>query len=154
MIGVTFFSLIERIYAKDLTMKAHWKDYTTLCGLLLTSSCTSNLALGHINYPTKVVFRSCKLIPTMGIAVLYNQRHVQTYQFIYAGFLSIGMIFFAAADFTTYPEYNSYGIVLVSISVVADAFLPNVQERVFEQGILIINYDINHTLHFIYIIYV
>ena len=116
-------------------MKANWKDYSVLCGLLLTSSCTSNLALGHINYPTKVVFRSCKLIPTMAIAVLYNQRHVQAFQFIYAGFISLGMIFFAAADFTTYPEFNSYGIILVSISVVADAFLPNVQERVFEQGI-------------------
>jgi len=44
------------------------------------------------------------------------------------------MIMFAAADFTTYPNFHSYGITLVSISVVADAFLPNVQESVFEHG--------------------
>ena len=49
-------------------------------------------------------------------------------------FYHTGMVAFAAADFNAYPKFNSYGIVLVSISVVADAFLPNVQERVFDQG--------------------
>jgi hypothetical protein len=36
--------------------------------LLLLSLPPSLQALDYINYPTKVVFRSCKLIPTMVIA--------------------------------------------------------------------------------------
>jgi len=59
--GVTICALAERIYDGDLHMKAKWTDYGTLIILLLTSSGTSNLALGYINYPTKVVFRSCKV---------------------------------------------------------------------------------------------
>ena len=31
-------------------------------------------------------------------------------------------------------EIHTVGIILVSVSVVADAFLPNFQERVFDQG--------------------
>ena len=44
------------------------------------------------------------------------------------------MILFATADFQSSPNFNFIGIVLVCISVIADAFLPNFQERVFEQG--------------------
>jgi solute carrier family 35 (adenosine 3'-phospho 5'-phosphosulfate transporter), member B3 len=40
----------------------------------------------------------------------------------------------AAADFRTMPTFDGYGITLVSLSVVADAFLPNVQERLFDKG--------------------
>lgn len=136
MLGVTVCALAERYYAGELhhAMKGKFLDYWALCALLLTSSGTSNLALGHINYPTKVVFRSCKLVPTMVVAVLVNRRNVQTYQFITGGLISLGMVLFAAADFQAYPQYTAYGITLVSISVVADAFLPNLQERVFERG--------------------
>lgn len=44
------------------------------------------------------------------------------------------MVFFAAADFQVYPDFNILGVGLVSISVIADAFLPNYQERVFDHG--------------------
>ena len=44
------------------------------------------------------------------------------------------MVFFAVADFQVYPKYDFVGIMLVCLSVVADAFLPNFQERVFEHG--------------------
>lgn len=134
VVGVTGFSLIERVYAGDLKMKARWTDYGTVTAILLMSSGFSNTALGYINYPTKVVFRSCKLIPTMAVAVFFNHRRVEAFQFFYGALLSVGMILFAAADFHTVPTFNGYGITLVSLSVVADAFLPNVQERIFEKG--------------------
>lgn len=136
VLGVTFFAFAERLYSGEVKVKmqAKWKDYIFLCMLLMTSSACSNMALGYINYPTKVVFRSCKLVPTMLIAVSYNHRQVQAFQFVYGGFISLGMVLFAAADFNSYPNFNMYGIGLVSISVVADAFLPNFQEKIFEQG--------------------
>jgi adenosine 3'-phospho 5'-phosphosulfate transporter B3 len=81
--------------------------------------------------------------------------------------ISLGMVFFAAADFHVLPTFDfigksafvgglyyhlviasvstlmshlytytdvAIGIILVCISVIADAFLPNFQERVFDQG--------------------
>jgi adenosine 3'-phospho 5'-phosphosulfate transporter B3 len=105
-----------------------------LCFCLLVSSATSNLALDYINYPTKVIFRSCKLIPTMAISVLYNKKQVHNFEFFFGLLISLGMIFFAFADFHEYPNFQVVGIVLVSVSVCADAFLPNFQEKVFEFG--------------------
>lgn len=95
--------------AGEITRKASWWSYAQLCLCLLVSSATSNIALAYINYPTKVVFRSCKLIPTMLIAVLYNHKRVSFYEFMFGGFISLGMVFYAAADFHVYPNFNFIG---------------------------------------------
>jgi len=156
VLGVAVCSYVERTAMGETTRKASWTSYTMLCFCLLVSSATSNIALAYINYPTKVVFRSCKLIPTMIIAVSFNNKKVAWYEFMFGIFISLGMVLFAAADFQVYPNFdfigthsfcfNNYllssciivsacvGIILVCISVVADAFLPNFQERVFDQG--------------------
>ena len=135
VLGVTICAYIERTFvAKETVRRAPWSAYYMLCFCLLISSASSNIALDFINYPTKVVFRSCKLIPTMLIAVLYNNKRVQWFEFMFGTFISLGMILFAVADFEVSPKFNYYGIGLVSLSVVADAFLPNFQDKVFESG--------------------
>lgn len=134
VLGVAICSGIERNISGDLARKAPWSFYVTLCLCLMVSSATSNIALGYINYPTKVVFRSCKLIPTMLIAMVMNQKKVHTFELTFGTFISVGMVLFAFADFKVYPNFDFVGILLVCVSVVADAFLPNFQERVFDQG--------------------
>ena len=70
----------------------------------------------------------------MIISVCYNQKKVYWFEFGFGVLISIGMVLFAMADFEVSPKFNYFGIFLVSVSVVADAFLPNFQERVFEHG--------------------
>ena len=134
VLGVTICTTVERQIAGDTQRRANWVSYLSLCVFLLISSATSNIALNYINYPTKVVFRSCKLIPTMIIAVMYNRKKIQGYEFVLGAGLSLGMVLFAVADFKVSPNFNLLGLVLVCVSVVADAFLPNFQEKIFEQG--------------------
>jgi solute carrier family 35 (adenosine 3'-phospho 5'-phosphosulfate transporter), member B3 len=92
------------------------------------------MSLNYINYPTKVVFRSCKIIPTLSIATCLNKKKVYWWEYIFGILISLGMILFAAADMQSSPSFSFIGIILVCISVISDAFLPNFQERVFEQG--------------------
>lgn len=134
VLGVAICAAFERRIMGETVRNAPWSSYMLLCFFLLVSSATSNIALGFINYPTKVVFRSCKLIPTMLIAVTYNKKKVKPFEFMFGALISVGMIIFATADFQVSPKFDMFGIILVSISVVADAFLPNYQERVFSHG--------------------
>lgn len=134
VLGTTICTAIERQYTKDLDRKSSWFSYTSICLCLLVSSATSNIALGYINYPTKVVFRSCKLVPTMIIAAMYLGKKLEKLEYLFGLCISIGMILFAAADFSVSPRFHPLGISLVSLSVVADAFLPNLQEKVFDNG--------------------
>jgi adenosine 3'-phospho 5'-phosphosulfate transporter B3 len=61
VLGVTVCASIERTVLGETTRRAPWSSYGMLCFCLLISSATSNIALSYINYPTKVVFRSCKV---------------------------------------------------------------------------------------------
>jgi solute carrier family 35 (adenosine 3'-phospho 5'-phosphosulfate transporter), member B3 len=92
------------------------------------------MSLNYINFPTKVVFRSCKLIPTMLVASILNKRIFTSVEYTCALAVCAGLVFFAAADWQLTPTFNSIGIILVSLSVFADAILPNAQEKVFNMG--------------------
>lgn len=133
--GVTCCSWIERKYVvKETGRVAPLRSYTFLTFCLMASSSLSNISLNYINFPTKVVFRSCKLIPTMIIATVINKRVFKSYEYACAMAISTGVVIFAAVDWKLTPTFHPTGLILVSLSVVADAVLPNAQERLFRLG--------------------
>ena len=133
--GVTLCSWVERKYiAKETGRVAPLPSYPLLTFCLMASSSLSNISLNYINFPTKVVFRSCKLIPTMIIATLINKRIFKSYEYACAISISLGVVIFAAVDWKLTPSFHPFGLVLVSLSVFADAVLPNAQERLFRLG--------------------
>jgi adenosine 3'-phospho 5'-phosphosulfate transporter B3 len=136
--GVLLFSYLERIHiAKErgFTHVAPLKAYPLLTLCLFASSALCNMSLSHISFPTKVVFRSCKLVPTMVIATCVNKKVFAGYEYGCALAICAGLALFAMADYTLDPvKFDSLGLVLVSGSVVADAILPNAQERLFRSG--------------------
>lgn len=138
VIGVTFFSYLERVHLTTeggLERKAPLRAYPLLTACLFASSSLSNLSLSYINFPTKVVFRSCKLVPTMIIATIVNRRVFQSYEYLSALSICAGLVVFAMADYSLDPmQYQPIGLVLVGGSVVADAILPNAQEHLFKAG--------------------
>ena len=92
------------------------------------------MALNYINFPTKVVFRSCKLIPTMLVASILNNRIFASFEYACAFAVCIGLVLFAAADWTLTPSFHPIGLLLVFLSICADSVLPNAQERLFRLG--------------------
>jgi len=133
--GVTLFSFLERRYvAKEIGHKAPLKAYPFLTICLLSSSALSNMSLNYINFPTKVVFRSCKLVPTMIIATIINKRTFSSLEYTCGLAICLGLVFFTAADWKLTPSFNFFGLILVSLSVIADSILPNLQEKLFDSG--------------------
>lgn len=135
VLGVAVCSYLDRRYiAKEKGRVAPIKSYFFLTVCLMASSALSNASLNFINFPTKVIFRSCKLIPTMVIATVINKRIFSTIEYICAFFISVGLIVFTVVDWQLAPVFHPLGIIFVSISVCADAILPNMQEKLFRIG--------------------
>lgn len=134
VLGVTLCTALESsivLEPDERHRKAPLTAYPLLTACLLSSSALSNWSLNFINFPTKVVFRSSKLIPTMILAtVLHKQRFSMT-EYACATAICVGLIMFAAADWRTTPSFHPVGLLLVTLSVVADAVLPNAQQAVF-----------------------
>ena len=45
----------------------------------------------------------------MVIALLYNKKKVHWFEFAFGTLISVGMVFFAVADFQVYPKFNFVG---------------------------------------------
>ena len=61
--GLTICTYIEALTrSESIKRKAPWPHYLALSVCLLVSSLCANVALDYINYPTKVVIRSCKVL--------------------------------------------------------------------------------------------
>eukprot|EP00560_Eucampia_antarctica_P008363 CAMPEP_0197825754 /NCGR_PEP_ID=MMETSP1437-20131217/2790_1 /TAXON_ID=49252 ORGANISM="Eucampia antarctica, Strain CCMP1452" /NCGR_SAMPLE_ID=MMETSP1437 /ASSEMBLY_ACC=CAM_ASM_001096 /LENGTH=219 /DNA_ID=CAMNT_0043425899 /DNA_START=1064 /DNA_END=1723 /DNA_ORIENTATION=- len=70
----------------------------------------------------------------MVIATIINKQKFASSEYVAALSISFGLIMFAAADWQLSPSFHPFGLVLVSLSVCADAVLPNVQEKLFTIG--------------------
>lgn len=133
--GVTICSFLERKFVAQETQRvAPLSSYTLLTFCLLSSSSLSNLALNFINFPTKVVFRSCKLIPTMMVASIVHKKTFASVEYLFAFCMCLGLVLFAAADWSLAPSFHPIGLACVTLSVCADALLPNAQEQLFRMG--------------------
>jgi len=137
VLGVTVCTHVERsvsLSPAERVRKAPVVSFLLLTFCLLSSSSLSNLSLNYIAYPTKVVFRSCKLIPTMLMATFINEQSFKPVQYLAAVAICIGLVTYAAADMELSPSFNPFGLILVTLSVCADAVLPNAQQAMFESG--------------------
>ena len=136
VLGVLTCSACERHYvARERTAaSSSITSFFWISLWLISSSVLSNLSLNYINYPTKVVFRSCKLIPTMLFGTFINRRVFSLHQYFSALLISVGLILFVLSDVRSAPSFQPLGLVFVFLSVCADAVLPNAQERLFVTG--------------------
>lgn len=133
--GVTICTFVERKYIRqEVGRVAPISAYSSLTLCLISSSALSNMSLNFINFPTKVIFRSCKLIPTMVISTVINRHVFNVGEYASAAAVCLGLVMFATGEWQHSPSFDPTGLLLVSLSVVADSILPNAQERMFKSG--------------------
>ena len=130
-LGLLLCTGCERIVFGELSSRrAPWKSFVLLASCVACSAMLSNIALDFINYPVKVVFRSSKVIPTMLVGTVLRGRQYSRAEYYAAAILTAGLVTFGFADFSVSPQFSVFGILLVALSVCADAFTPNVQEEI------------------------
>eukprot|EP01117_Protostelium_nocturnum_P014210 TRINITY_DN5388_c0_g1_i1.p1 TRINITY_DN5388_c0_g1~~TRINITY_DN5388_c0_g1_i1.p1 ORF type:complete len:410 (-),score=105.84 TRINITY_DN5388_c0_g1_i1:425-1654(-) len=124
------FGYIERTATGDTKTRATWKDYVKLAGFMVISLFLSNTALTYLSYPTKVLFKSSKIIPLMMIGRFAFGKKYTLIQYSASVFLLSGVILFSLADAKTSSTSTSVGILLMSVSIGCEALGQNFQDEV------------------------
>jgi adenosine 3'-phospho 5'-phosphosulfate transporter B3 len=70
----------------------------------------------------------------MIVASIVHRKVFNSIEYLCAFAVCAGLVFFAAADWELAPTFNPIGLVFVTLSVCADAILPNAQEGLFRTG--------------------
>ncbi|CAH0547767.1 unnamed protein product [Brassicogethes aeneus] len=105
------------------------QTYFLLALLTLGTMGLSNASLGYLNYPTQVIFKCCKLIPVLIGGILIQQKRYGPLDFIAAVLMCVGLTLFTLADSQVQPNFSTKGIIMISLALLCDAIIGNVQEK-------------------------
>jgi solute carrier family 35 (UDP-galactose transporter), member B1 len=103
---------------------------------LLTSFCyiaamsTSNYAFRYVGYPTAVLAKSCKLVPTMAMSIIIERKRYSLQEWIAAACITTGIILFNLSRISSVPDKKQdslHGLILLIISLAMDGFLGSCQ---------------------------
>eukprot|EP01102_Stenamoeba_stenopodia_P009590 TRINITY_DN283_c0_g5_i1.p1 TRINITY_DN283_c0_g5~~TRINITY_DN283_c0_g5_i1.p1 ORF type:complete len:360 (+),score=59.85 TRINITY_DN283_c0_g5_i1:353-1432(+) len=108
-------------------------QYVILSLLTAITMGFSNTSLLYLNYPTQIVFKSSKTIPVMIGGVLLLRKRYSSLEYLSALLLCGGLVIFTLADVSTRPQFDIRGVLLLSCSLVADAFIGNLQEKTLSE---------------------
>uniref|UniRef100_A0A1I7VU37 Adenosine 3'-phospho 5'-phosphosulfate transporter 2 n=1 Tax=Loa loa TaxID=7209 RepID=A0A1I7VU37_LOALO len=89
----------------------------------------SNVAVGYLNYPTQVVFKCCKLIPVLIGGIIIQGKQYSCIDFTAACVMSFGLVTFILGDSAVSPMFNPFGYTMISVALLFDAVIGNVQEK-------------------------
>ncbi|VDN81810.1 unnamed protein product [Brugia pahangi] len=89
----------------------------------------SNVAVGYLNYPTQVIFKCCKLIPVLIGGIIIQGKQYSCIDFTAACMMSFGLIIFILGDSVVSPMFNPFGYTMISIALLFDAIIGNIQEK-------------------------
>ena len=87
-------------------------------------------SLEYLNYPTKVLFKSGKIIPTMLMGRLLFKRLYKPLEYIAAVMLCAGLAAFTLGQASVSPAFHVVGVALISVSALSESAVGNLQENV------------------------
>ena len=102
-----------------------------MSSLVLISFALGTSALNFVTYPTKVVIKSCKLVPCMLVAYALNGKLFSSTEYIAAFCMSFAAAGFALGDASADDSKSHIlGVLMLLGAIVCDAITPNVQEKI------------------------
>jgi len=130
-----FFGLMERQVAGE-ALFGHTGPMSGHMGIAVAMALArglTNVSIQYLNYPTQVIFKSMKLLTVIvGSAFFLNNRH-HVLEYLATIFYVTSAVCFSLGDIDLEPNYNMTGIAIVLLSLVADSFHSNQQERVLKR---------------------
>jgi adenosine 3'-phospho 5'-phosphosulfate transporter B3 len=111
-------------------------SYAALTCCVLGSAIMANLSLAYVNYPVKVVFKSTKLLGTMGVSLLMLPgKNFSRQDFLAAAFLCGGLMVFVLADVADGGrQTTTTGLLLLAGAVLCDSTNPILQEKLMKHA--------------------
>jgi len=130
----TSFAALERGFRGQqiLHHRASLPRHFLVASAMTASRGLTNVSLQHLNYPTQLIFKSMKLITVMIGSVVILRKSYAWLEYLAAALLVTSAALFSLGDNAVSPEYSSTTIVIVLVSLIADALHSNTQESVLK----------------------
>lgn len=123
--------LAETLITRSTQRNGSLRDYAIVSLLAMGGAYFTNWALTYLNYTTRIVFKSCRVLPVMGFRTIVVGQKYTLQQYGAGLILVIGIALFSMGDAEGLPNFSWSGIALISMALVCDALTANLEERQF-----------------------
>ena len=111
--------------------------YLALSLLIAAANGLSTAALNYVSMQTKVLFKSSKIVTVMLLGTLLFGRLYALAEYVYMLLVVLGLVAFLVAGnamggAATAPSASLVGVALLSLAVLADSLVPNVQQKLLQ----------------------
>ena len=118
----------------SLDYSAPLKNYFAISFFMVLTMGLSNTSLQYLNYPTQLLFKSCKLIPVMIGGIVLLRKRYSMWEYASAILLSLGLIELTFGNaYSDGISFNLLGTGIICCALLADAFIGNFQEGTLTQ---------------------
>ena len=111
------------------TRKASWKNYGILSVYTYGGMAMTNYALSYLNYATRIVFKSAKIIPVMAFSVLIVGKKYNWKEWLSAAILVLGIVLFTLGDVASSPAFAPIGVALILVPPASTLSAPTSRRR-------------------------
>eukprot|EP01084_Bolivina_argentea_P240553 404087_1 len=99
-------------------------SFLTFSGMLFT-----NWGLKYLSYPTRIIFKGAKPVPTMILEYFYVGKIFSMNEVASVGILTFGIILFCSGEAADAPTFNVNGVILMMLGVTADSLTSNYEKK-------------------------
>lgn len=126
-----FCAISERVLTNDNKRNSSVKDYALVSLLTMSGLYLTNMSLNYLDYATRVIFKSSKVIPVMIFGVVVQRRKYSWQQYCAGVLLVAGISTFTLGDKAMSPSFSLIGVMLITLALVCDALTSNLEEKLF-----------------------
>lgn len=113
-------------------------SYLMLAAFSVGTVGLSNASCDFLTYPTQVLFKSSKILPVMLMGTVILHKRYKLMEYLCVLMITAGLFFLNTSSKSNNSNHGSdtdttLGFILISMALLCDALIGNVQEKVFNQ---------------------
>ncbi len=127
--GYAFFSGSQRVVEGRNKRIVPIRYYVMLITMQAANLCFTNLSMQYVNFTTKVLIKSSKIIPIILFGAFYHKKRYPIKDYTAVALIVLGLLIFIHADAKYSPSYETLGVMLLCISLFLEGAVINIQEE-------------------------
>lgn len=125
----SLFAYTMRRSSGERGRRGPFRDYVVLSSVVFMGRFMGVASLHYIDFTTRVLFQSSKLIPTMLVGLLYLKKSYTAGEYTAVFMLVTGLSLFSLGDASVSTSFNVFGVVLAGGDAFSDALKSSIQEH-------------------------
>lgn len=108
--------------------------YLMLGTLMMAGVGLGNESMNYLNYPTKILFKSSKLLLAMVIGFFITGKKYNRLDYMASLSLAFGLVTLYTANTSTSVRFELKGVFLILCALASDSVAGNLQEKILQEG--------------------